>query len=201
MTKSICQTVFHLIDYNSPMPIFFTRTGDDGTTSLLGDGRISKTHPRIETLGSLDEATAAFGLARAFCQDVHIQQVVMNIQRDLYHMMTEIAAPGENVENFRALDDLRVSWLESQVETLSSQVQVPHDFIIPGNTQSGASFSIARTAVRKAERRLVELQEINEIKNPCLLQYINRLSSLCFILELNEDQTHGKKTNLAKDKK
>ncbi|HBG74434.1 MAG: ATP:cob(I)alamin adenosyltransferase [Chloroflexi bacterium GWB2_49_20] len=180
------------------MPTFFTRTGDDGKTGWLGEGRISKTHPRIETLGSLDEATAALGLVRASCQDSRIRELILVVQRDLYHMMTEVAAAPGNTERFQNLDETRVTWLETQVEVFTSIVQVPQEFILPGDTPSGAAFSLARTIVRRAERRLAELQEQEEIRNPILLHYLNRLSSLCFILELYEIQSVGNPATLAK---
>jgi cob(I)alamin adenosyltransferase len=180
------------------MPTFFTRTGDDGKTGWLGEGRISKAHPRIETLGSLDEASATLGLARASCQDSRIRELILAVQRDIYHMMAEVAAAPENLERFRTLDAKRVTWLESQVEVFTSIIQVPKEFILPGDTPCGAAFSLARTIVRRAERRLVELQEQEEINNPSLLQYLNRLSSLCFILELYETQSAGNPSTLAK---
>jgi cob(I)alamin adenosyltransferase len=180
------------------MSNFYTRKGDDGKTGLLGEGRISKSHLRIETLGTLDEATSTLGLARAACHDPKIIASVMDIQRDLYHLMAEIAATPENALQFKFSAEERVSWLESQVEAFSSNLEIPREFILPGDTSSGAAFSLARTVIRRAERRLAELQEQGEIDNPILLKYINRLSSLCFILELVEDRSTGKSSTLAK---
>lgn len=182
------------------MPTFYTRTGDDGKTGILGEGRISKADPRIETLGSLDEASAALGFARATCQDPHIRGLIQEIQRDLYHMMTEIAATPENIHLFQILNEERITWLESQVESFTSVTRIPKDFILPGDTPSDAAFSLARTIVRRAERRLAELQELGSIDNPHLLNYLNRLSSLCFIIELFETQSSGNSSTIAKGK-
>ena len=77
-------------------------------------------------------------------------------------------------------------------------VKLPEEFILPGDSLSGSAMSLARTIVRRAERRVAELLDIGEIKNPILLQYLNRLSSLCFALELLENQSAGQETTLAK---
>jgi cob(I)alamin adenosyltransferase len=180
------------------MSPFYTRTGDDGSTGLLGEGRLPKYHPRIETLGALDEASAALGLARALCQTPQIKPILMDIQRDLYAMMAEIAATPENADHFSTLSPPRIQWLEIQTDHLSTKAHVPTEFILPGDSLSGAALALTRTIVRRAERRVAELLDTGEIKNPILLQYLNRLSSLCFVLELVENQSAGRDTTLAK---
>lgn len=180
------------------MSPFYTRTGDDGRTGLLGEGRLPKYHPRIEALGTLDEASAALGLARALCVASQTKSILMDVQRDLYAMMAEIAATPENAERFQTLDLSRLQWLESQADTLSATVPLPVEFILPGDSLSGAALALTRTIVRRAERRVAELLDTGEIKNPILLQYLNRLSSLCFALELLENQSTGHNTTLAK---
>jgi cob(I)alamin adenosyltransferase len=180
------------------MSRFYTRTGDDGNTGLLGDGRLPKYHPRIEALGALDEASAALGFARALCQTPQTKPILVDVQRDLYALMAEIAATPENAEHFPKLDPPRIQWLESQVDNLSTTVTLPAEFILPGDSLSGAALALTRTIVRRAERRVAELLDSGEIKNPILLQYLNRLSSLCFALELLENQSSGLDTTLAK---
>jgi cob(I)alamin adenosyltransferase len=183
------------------MASFYTRTGDEGYTGLLGEGRVPKTHPRIETLGALDEATAALGLARAFCRSDQTGPILIAVQRDLYGLMAEVGATVENAAKFRVIDAARVAWLEAQTDSLSAIVGVPKEFILPGDTQAGAALDLARTIVRRAERRVAELAHQKEIENAQLLRYLNRLSSLCFMLELLENQTAGTGTTLAKDQK
>jgi cob(I)alamin adenosyltransferase len=180
------------------MPPFYTHTGDDGQTSLLGEGRLPKHHPRIEALGALDEASAALGLARSFTASEKIKSILVEIQRDLYALMAEVAATPENAPRFRTLDLPRVQWLESRSDALETGITLPHEFILPGDSVSGAALSLARTVVRRAERRVSELLDSGELDNPVLLQYLNRLSSLCFVLELYENQSAGKDTSLAK---
>ena len=178
---------------------FYTRTGDDGTTGLLGEGRVPKTHPRIEALGALDESTATLGLARAQARDPRCQGILLEAQRDLYKLMAEVAATPDQAEKFHFIDAARVDWLEAQIDALASTVTMPREFIIPGDTLSGAALSLARAVVRRAERRVLELAEANEISNPELGRYLNRLSSLCFVLELVENAAAGKDTTLAKN--
>ena len=178
---------------------FYTRTGDDGTTGLLGEGRVPKTHPRIEALGALDESTATLGLARAQARDPRCQGILLESQRDLYKLMAEVAATPDQAEKFHSIDAARVDWIESQIDALASTVTMPREFILPGDTVAGAALSLARAVIRRAERRVVELAEAKEISNPELGRYLNRLSSLCFVLELVENAAAGKSTTLAKD--
>jgi len=178
----------------------YNRTGDDGTTGLLGEGRLPKYHPRVETLGVLDEASAALGLARAVCKGTQTGTLLKEIQHDLYIIMAEVAATPENVQRFRILDQERVQWLESQVEVINAVAPVPTEFILPGDSLSGAALALARTVVRSAERRAAELLDTGEIENRVILQYLNRLSSLCFALEVFENAQAGKPTTLAREK-
>lgn len=178
--------------YNPCMTKFYTQTGDDGYTGLLGEGRLAKHAPRMEAIGDLDEATSALGMARAMCQLPQTAELLLMIQRDLYQLMSEIAATPENAARFRKITAERVIWLEEWTDGISLQVSLPKDFILPGDSLPGASLALARTVVRRAERRVAGLLHQAEIENPQLLRYLNRLSSLCFVLELQENQATGK---------
>jgi cob(I)alamin adenosyltransferase len=181
------------------MPTFFSREGDDGTTGLLGEGRVPKYDLRIEVLGAIDEATAALGLARVYCQVPDSNDVLIKIQRDLYLMMGEVAATPKNAERFNAIHENHVNELEERTELLEKQIEMPREFILPGDSLAGAALDLARTIVRRAERRLAELLHQGDVNNPELLRYLNRLSSLLFVLELRENQAAGKhKPTLAK---
>jgi cob(I)alamin adenosyltransferase len=181
------------------MPPFYTRKGDDGTTGMLGEGRLPKYHPRMEALGALDEASASLGLARAGCRAPQTAPILVRIQRDLYGLMAEVAAAPGNADRFRTIQAEHVTWLETQTDALEASVEVPKEFILPGDTPAGAALSLARAVVRRAERRLAELHDQGEVANPELLRYLNRLSSLCFVLELAENQAAGQATSLAKE--
>jgi cob(I)alamin adenosyltransferase len=177
---------------------FYTSKGDDGTTNLLGEGRVAKYHARIEAVGTLDESTAALGLARAQCLDPRSGPILIEAQRDLYKLMAEVASTPENAQKFHFIDEGRVKWLEEQTDALSASVEMPKQFILPGDSLSGAALSLARAIIRRAERRVVELYDEQELINPDLQRYLNRLSSLCFVLELVENKAAGHRTTLAK---
>ena len=166
---------------------------------MLGEGRLPKYHPRMETVGTLDEATAALGLARALVQDAALQPILLQTQRDLYGLMAEVAATPENAEKFRSIDAARVDWLEKETDALTEQVEMPNEFILPGETQGSGALALARTVVRRAERRVAEMLAEGELENQALLHYLNRLSSLCFVLELAENQFAKKETRRAKE--
>lgn len=174
------------------MSKFYTRQGDDGTTGLLGSGRVLKSDPRMEAVGVIDEATAALGIARANSKAAETIPLLLEIGRDLYNIMAEVAATPENAPKFRVVDASRVSWLESQVDSLGSTVEMPNEFILPGDSASGAYFALARTTVRRAERAVVGLYSRGDIENTALITYLNRLSTLCFLLELVENELAGK---------
>lgn len=182
------------------MTKFYTRGGDDGFSSRLGEGRLPKDDDLFEAIGALDEASAALGLARATCQAQPTQALILAIQRDLYHLMAELSATPENAARFRRIDAARVSWLEEQTDELSAAVTLPGEFIVPGDSTGGAALALARTVVRRAERRVAGMFHSGEVSNPELLRYLNRLSSLCFVLELVENQVAGSpRPTLAKE--
>ena len=173
------------------MKSFYTRKGDDGYTGLLKEGRVPKNHPIPEAVGALDEASAALGLARVACRGKTSARIILTIQRDLYSIMAEIAASPEHAAQFRQINASRVGWLEEQVELLSAQVTLPKDFIVPGDSPAGAALALARTIVRRAERQVAGLVLSKIVENLELLSYLNRLSSLCFVMELSENQDWG----------
>lgn len=172
----------------------FTGKGDDGTTGLLGEGRISKYDLRMEALGTLDEASAALGLARSLLKDPDLAQLLLDIQRELYQLMAEVAASSENAARFRTIGAESVEALEDQINLLSSRTTIPQEFIIPGDSPDAAAISLSRTIVRRAERRVVELYTQGKVDNPAVLAYLNRLSSLLFMLELTAVSQSGSDT-------
>ena len=182
------------------MPKFYTQTGDDGFTGRLGEGRLPKQHILFEAIGTIDEASSALGLARAQVISPDTAELLLNIQKDLYHIMAELSATPENKSKFQVVDAERLAWVEGEIERSSNLVETPGEFIVPGDTLSGAALASARTVVRRAERRTAELHQVEQIENPVILPYLNRISSLCFVLELSENQAGGAgSSTLAKD--
>lgn len=173
------------------MPDYFTGRGDDGSTSLLGDKRVRKDSPRPAAYGAVDEASAALGMARASTDSETVANVTMTIQRDLYGLMSELAATPENAETFRTIDEDRVAWLESQVSAFGDEIEMPEEFVVGGDSIAGAHFDLARTVVRRAERAVTGLILSGDVENHHLLRYLNRLSSFCFVLSLWENKRAG----------
>jgi cob(I)alamin adenosyltransferase len=175
---------------------FYSRKGDDGTTGWLGQGRIPKSDLRIETVGSLDECSSLVGTARAVVKTTGAGEVLIQIQRDLYTIMTEISADSENAKRFPRIDQQDVEWHERQITIFSENMTMPSDFILPGDSYPGALVDNARTSVRKAERRASEFIQTGQVKNPAILAFLNRLSSFLFVLEIRENISAGVESTL-----
>jgi len=181
-------------------PKYYTTEGDDGTTGLLGRGRVKKYHPRPMAFGEVDEAQAALGMARAVMQDRHAAQVILQVQRDLYYLMAELAATEEVAAQFRRIDATRVTWLEEQTDAYGARIRLPAEFTISGDSIPGAALDFARTVVRRAERQVVRLYDEGLIQNGELIRYLNRLSSLLYVLSRYEDALSGQSgVTLAKE--
>jgi cob(I)alamin adenosyltransferase len=177
----------------------YTRTGDDGFTGLLGEGRVAKYMPQPEAYGTVDEASAAMGIARASALSIRTKDLLLTAQRDLYHMMAELAATQQVAAQFRAIDAARVQWVEGETDAVTALIELPREFVVPGDTLSGAYLDLARTIVRRAERIVVRLVHDGLVENIELVRYLNRLSSLLFVLSLYEAALSGvKNVTLAK---
>ncbi len=170
---------------------YYSSAGDDGTTGLLGEGRVKKYHPRPEAYGTVDEAQAALAVARAAMKDQAAAEVILQTQRDLYHLMAELAATRETAPQFRVIDPARVTWLEEQTDRFGDQLSLPKEFTLSGDSLSGAYLELARAIVRRAERQAVRLFDDGLIENRELMRYLNRLSALCFVLSRYEDAVSG----------
>jgi cob(I)alamin adenosyltransferase len=181
------------------MTPLYTGKGDSGDTGFLGEGRISKASLRIEAIGSVDEATAALGLARSLSESEKIRSLVLYIQKQLYLLMSELSASPEVADKFDKLNEDDVEWLEEQIDSLEKSVVLPREFILPGESPASGALSLARTIIRRAERRAVALQEAGEVQKPILIVYLNRLSTLLFILEVYESSLSGRGIRLAKE--
>ena len=169
---------------------FYTGLGDDGTTDLLG-ARVAKDDPRIDALGSLDEATSAIGLARSMVTEARVREDLVAVQRDLYQIMAELAFTPELRPAAYAFAHDRVDWLGAETDALAAGVDLPREFILPGESTPGATLDVARTVVRRGERDVVALGHAGHEVNLTILGYLNRLSSLLFIAARIEDRTTG----------
>ena len=181
------------------MAPFFTGDGDSGTTGFLGEGRISKSSNRIEAVGSVDEASAALGLARALAENEKVQEVILQVQKHLYFLMSELSAEEDTADHFDRIHQTEVDWLEGQIAALEKDFDMPREFIIPGGSPASGALALARTIVRRAERRAIALFESGGFKKEVLIAYLNRLSSLIFVLEVFETSQSGNGLRLAKE--
>jgi cob(I)alamin adenosyltransferase len=178
---------------------FYTGRGDSGKTGFLGEGRISKSSARIEAVGSVDEASAALGFARALTENKSVQEMILQVQKHLYLLMAELSADSKTADQFDLIHQSEVDWLEGQILELENNLTMPKEFILPGESPASAALAVARTIVRRAERRAIALFEMEGFKKEVLIAYLNRLSSLVFILEIYETSLYDQHLRLAKE--
>lgn len=175
----------------------YTARGDAGKTDLLGE-RVEKDDPRIDLLGDLDEATSSIGLGRALATWGRSGEMLITVQRDLYQVMAELAFIDTTRPDTLRFAAERTAWLEESIAAVQETVELPREFVVPGETHAGAALDVARTVVRRAERQAVTLGHAGGISNPEIIRYLNRLSSLLFILARAEDLRGGGPVVLAK---
>lgn len=164
----------------------YTARGDQGQTDLLGE-RVTKDDPRIHLLGELDESTSSIGFARSLATWQNAGEALMTTQRDLYQIMAELAFTDATRPDAFVFPADRLGWLESEIARVQERVELPREFVIPGESTPGAALDVARTVVRRAERAAVQLAQSGVGINPEIIRYLNRLSSLMFILARAED--------------
>jgi cob(I)alamin adenosyltransferase len=165
-------------------PPVSTGRGDDGTTTLLGSGRMGKDDLRIIVVGDVDEASSFLGLARAEA-DEEIGGLVIELQRLLYRVMGDVAMPKED----NAVGEGDLKFLDEALRDWRSRTEIPKEFVVPGESRPGALLDVARTVTRRAERSLVAAGYAAE--HPYAVRVVNRLSDLLFVLARNAD---GKRT-------
>jgi cob(I)alamin adenosyltransferase len=164
----------------------YTKKGDDGTTGLLYGGRVSKADPATEAYGSVDEAVAELGMVRALTDDPYVNELILRLQRELFVVGADLATNPDDRKKLKpgvslATSDM-VSRLEESIDDMVEVHPLPQEFIVPGANPVSAALDVARTAVRRAERRTVELKDGGATVNPDALRYLNRLSDLLFVL-------------------
>jgi cob(I)alamin adenosyltransferase len=161
----------------------YTRKGDDGTTGLLYGGRVRKDAPAIEANGTVDEAQAVLGWARAEAEPgSELDQLVIAIERDLYVLMAELATAAANRAKLVAGQTLvsaaMVEGLERRIDDLTTRFPPITEFVLPGHDRVSAALDVARTVVRRAERQALALPVADSQVGP----YLNRLSDLLWTM-------------------
>lgn len=158
----------------------YTKTGDQGQTGLIGGQRVSKASARIEAYGTVDELNAALGVAA--CQPAAgvVAERIRRVQSDLHLVCADLASPAETTDTPRVKAS-HVAHLERLCDELEAQLPPLKQFILPGGGAAGAQLHLARTVARRAERRVIELAQVESL-NAQVIRYLNRLSDLLFLM-------------------
>ena len=159
----------------------YTRTGDDGTTGLFGGQRRSKADLRVEAYGTVDEANAAIGLARAVGLSPDLDEVLADVQSQLFTLGAELAcAPGQEAKlKMKLIGEAEIKNLEEAIDGLGAALPPLRVFILPGGTGAAATLHVARCVVRRAERAVIAASATEKVRKQVIV-YLNRLSDLLF---------------------
>ncbi|MGD0308669.1 MAG: cob(I)yrinic acid a,c-diamide adenosyltransferase [Acidobacteriota bacterium] len=166
------------------MTRIYTKTGDDGTTGLIGGKRVFKDDLRIEAYGAIDELNAVLGVACAHPLPECVRGTIHRIQDDLFSVGANLALPAGTQHgsfNVPPIVENQITHLERDIDGCQETLEPLRRFILPGGNAPGALLHLARTVARRAERRCVALARTEEV-DPSIIRYLNRLSDLCFVL-------------------
>jgi cob(I)alamin adenosyltransferase len=164
-----------------------TKTGDDGTTGLMYNRRLSKCHPRVEAYGTIDELNAALGTARAATPDTTAKNQLISIQKDLVILMGELATAPEDLprflkDGFSTVTPEMTAKLDAIVREIESQNVSFKDWATPGGNPAAAALDVARVTCRRAERRVCTLREAGQVQNAEIIVFLNRLSDALWLM-------------------
>ncbi len=179
-----------------------TKTGDQGTTALMYNRRVSKAHPRVEACGAVDELNAALGMARAAAGADFLRDSLLPVQKDLVALMGELATGTEDLsrylrDGYPRLTAQATGRLDELIAQLEAESSFLHGWAMPGANPPSAALELARTICRRAERRACSLQEGNQLENPEIIVYLNRLSDLLWLLARWAEADQAQKMNIA----
>lgn len=163
-----------------------TKTGDNGTTGLMYNRRVPKSHPRVEAYGCVDELNAALGLARATAEHDFVRDNLLAIQKDLVILMGELATAAEDLpryvrDGFSLVTSDMTAKLDRLVAEIEAQKITFKGWATPGASVHSAALDVARTICRRAERRVCSLNEAQQLQNPEVIVYLNRLADLLWL--------------------
>ncbi|HET6998482.1 MAG TPA: cob(I)yrinic acid a,c-diamide adenosyltransferase [Solirubrobacterales bacterium] len=166
----------------------YTKKGDDGSTSLWYGGRIPKHHGRTEAYGALDEACSQLGVARALCgpEEAELAADILRLQDDLFVAGAELAtapeAAGRLEDGVSRTTEEMVAELERLIDRYMAEVELPPKFVIPGGNALSAQLDVARTVIRRAERRISALADADELSSETVIHFVNRASDLAYAM-------------------
>ena len=153
----------------------YTRTGDDGTSGLSGGERVTKNHPRMTAMGSVDELNSVIGLLICKLNNTELKKMFTEIQHDLFNIGGEISMPGHSF-----IKAEKITGIEEKIDTFNENVEPLKEFILPGGSEAASVCHMARAIARRAERDVVELHQLDPVPE-ITRQYLNRLSDLLFV--------------------
>lgn len=172
----------------------YTRTGDDGTTGLVGGGRVSKASIKVGAYGDVDELNAHLAVCHSYCtheKETELQEIFTTIQNELFDIGAELASPpNENGDAPYAITEKHVERLEHWIDSYNAPLPALKSFVLPGGSPLNAHLHVARTVCRRAERSIALLKEEEDVSTE-LFHYINRLSDLLFVLSRYVLHTQG----------
>ncbi|MFN8619805.1 MAG: cob(I)yrinic acid a,c-diamide adenosyltransferase [Chloroflexota bacterium] len=192
-----------------------TGRGDDGTTGLLFGGRVPKDDLRTEAYGTVDEAVAALGLARAelvvMTEAGHLPEAladlaatILRFQRELFVVGAELAANPQALDRLTdgvtRVHEPMLAGVEAVLATAEAAIEMPREFVVPGETRLSAALELARTIVRRAERRAMTLRAAGGLPGPWLVPYLNRLADLLWVLARAAEQAEQHHATLARER-
>lgn len=170
----------------------YTRTGDDGSTGLFYGGRVSKDDTGPEAYGVVDEAVSALGVARSLAAD-ELAAAILAVQRDLFVVAAELATGTDNRRKLVPGESLAteemITALEVRIDAVEAESGMPTEFIVPGGSPVAAALDVARTIVRRAERRSVTHQRVSGAEGSHVVAYLNRLADYLYVLARSAEAT------------
>jgi cob(I)alamin adenosyltransferase len=161
----------------------YTKTGDDGTTGLVGGTRVKKQDARLEAYGTVDELNAAIGVVRSFLIPEDLKNMLGEIQNKLFNIGSRLASDekGDDITSRLSVTEANLEFLEKNIDLLEEDLPELTQFILPGGDMAAAQCHVARTVCRRAERRILEFSEQGKVE-PEIIRYMNRLSDFLFVL-------------------
>lgn len=178
----------------------YTKKGDSGSTSLFGGNRVPKSSPRIEAYGTVDELNSVVGLGASYNISEQGAKWIKKVQEDLFILGADLATPPSSNTRIARIDEDAIHYLENAIDAMQEKLPALKNFILPGGCPAGATFHLARTVCRRAERATVSCSETEEISN-LTIKYLNRLSDFLFVLARFENKQSGTPEEIWKPEK
>jgi cob(I)alamin adenosyltransferase len=182
----------------------YTRKGDEGTTGLLYGGRVRKDDPRTDLYGTLDETVSCLGIARAGGLVARVEAIVVRLQREMFVVGAQLATSEANQEKLQEgvskVTSSMTEGAEADIDALVAERPLPSEFVLPGALAGSAGLDLARSTVRRAERRAVGADAAGLIPDKEILRYLNRVSDLLFVLARYEEGERGQRAEASRSK-